>query len=100
MQKIRAYEAKDLAWIEPIARKYEEWEAVQAYLKQPEVHKLIGAWVIEPKAVVASYKDEHGHIAMGLCGKDGIKELFKLGRKLTMLGNNNGITLHTHAAKL
>jgi len=97
--KIRAFQTEDLAWLEPIARKHGEWEAVQRFLKQPKIFRLVGAWVIAPKAIVASYKDDHGYVGMGLCDKDGIKELFKLSRKMTELFNNNGVDLHTHVTK-
>ncbi len=96
MQKIRHYWAKDLAWVEPIARKYGEWEATKSILAS---HQLIGAWVIDRKAITAVYRDDHGYVGVGLCDKDGIKELFKLGHKMTRAMIDNGQDVHTHVDK-
>ena len=96
MQGIRTYQADDLAWIEPIARKYGEWEAVKDVLTTT---KLVSALVVESKAIVAVYRDEHGFVGVGLCDRHGIKELFVLGRKLTRIMNGTGVDVHTHVAE-
>ncbi|KKL08830.1 hypothetical protein LCGC14_2571930 [marine sediment metagenome] len=96
MQKIRAYQANDLTWVEPIAKKYGEWEHARTILAS---NRLTGAWVIERKAITAVYKDEHGHVGVGLCNKDGIKELFKLARKMTTAMTDAGEDVHTHVDK-
>ena len=96
MQKIRQYHADDLAWIEPIARKYGEWEAAKEILTPS---RLVSALVIESKAIVAVYRDEHGFVGVGLCDRQGIKELFVLGRKLTRIMNGTGVDVHTHVDK-
>ena len=96
MQKIRSYQVKDLTWVEPIAKKYGEWESAKTILASDQ---LISAWVIPPKAITAVYRDDHGYVGVGLCGKDGIKELFKLGHKMTRAMTDNGRDLHTHVDK-
>jgi len=96
MQKIRAYTSEDLKWLEPIAKKYDEWDAVLAILTSSA---LISAWVVESKAITAVYKDQHGYVGVGLTGREGIKDLFKLARKMTTSFNNQGIDIHTHVDK-
>ena len=96
MPKIRAFETSDLQWLKPIAEKYGEWDAVLTILTSST---LISAWVIEPKAITAVYRDEHGHVGVGLCDKEGIKELFKLGRKMTRATTDAGRDVHSHVDK-
>ena len=79
-----------------MARKYGEWEAAQTILAS---EKLTAAWVIDHKAITAVYRDDHGYVGVGLCNKDGIKDLFKLGRKMTMAIIDAGEDIHTHVDK-
>ena len=96
---IRKYLQEDRSWIEPIARKYDEWDMTDNILLNPELFGVVGIWVIPEKAIIGIYQDEHGYVGAGLCDESGIRQLIKLGRFVMDLVKEIKLDLHTHVEK-
>ena len=88
----REFEISDLRWIEPIARKYGEWDGFVHTLIRNEI---VSMRVIPGKCVAAIIKNENGRFyGCGLSDRDGIKQLIRLGRMMAGAAGRAGMKLH------
>ena len=81
----------DLLWLEDIARKHNEWEAL--------LHSLtvgVAAFVIEPDAIAVIFYDEHGLRIGALTDKSGIKSMIRICRMMVAGANATDTKLHGH----
>lgn len=91
---MRPFKISDLIWLEPLARRYGEWEGLLRSLDR----KFI-AMVEEPVALAAIYRDDHGMAIAGLAGAEGMKPLIRMCRAAVKQATDTGVPLHGHWAE-
>lgn len=88
---MRAFRATDLLWLEPIARKFNEWPDLLW-----GIERAVVAVVEEPYAIGVLYLDSHGVGMAGVTGEEGIKPFIKISLYLKADAEVNGMALHAH----
>lgn len=88
---MRSFRLPDLLWLEPIAKKYGEWESMIEALHRAR------SVMVEPKhSIVCLHDDEHGLCFSALSDEKGVKDFIRMVEDVVLLCDDEGVGFHGH----
>jgi len=88
---VRNFKFQDLLWLEPIAKKYGEWEPMLTALENK-----VASMVDPGHSIIVLHNDAHGVCFSAVTDEQGIKGFIKMVRTVVRLCYEEGMTFHGH----